>query len=198
MKTSSSLLTSYGSEYHSIIAPLFSIKKEEQKNSNAAFATPKIRLSSVLRSGSFLTATTVSALVYLAFFKYLDFASMTPAMATLSYYFLYSVLIGVSSVLMGLTVYSLRSALFLARRGGGINGVGSSSSSIATSLTSGVISCSCHTSLLLPALSILGLSAIPSIAIITTLVEYQLWILTAFIALDGYLLYRVIDKIQRT
>ena len=60
-----------------------------------------------------------------------------------------------------------------------------------------LISCSCHTAILLPLLTSFGIGAISGIGIITAMVVYQLWILAIFIVLDAYLIYRVLAKIQR-
>lgn len=147
----------------------------------------------VLASRIFVLVTGLTALAYLSFFKYLDFATNSPVMAAFSYFVLFYSLIAASSVLMGLNVYSLHSRL-AGRRTRASATIGSSSAS--ASLFGGVISCSCHTSLLLPLLSSAGLSAISGIGIISALVEYQFWILAAFIALQLYLAYRVLGNIQ--
>jgi len=138
--------------------------------------------------------TILTAVAYLSFFKYLDIATATQVMADASYFVLFYSLISVSSVLMGLNAYSLRSTL---AKGTTKLKATSGSSSAATSLFGGVISCSCHTSLLLPLLASAGLSTISGIGIIAALVVYQFWILLVFIALNMYLAYRVLGKIQR-
>ncbi|MDV3293382.1 MAG: hypothetical protein LYZ70_03845 [Nitrososphaerales archaeon] len=150
--------------------------------------------SGILASRLFPTVAVSTALAYLAFFKYLDLATGSPAMATASYFVLFYLLVGVSSVLMGLNVYSLRSKLLIKRMAR--SNAASGSSSVATSLLGGVISCSCHTSLLLPLLTFLGASAISGIGIITALVEYQSWILVVSIAVNLYLVYRILGRVQ--
>jgi len=149
----------------------------------------------LVRSRLFLLVTVLTALGYLSFFKYLDLVTDAPVMATPSYFVLFYALIAASSFLMGLNVYSLRSRLAKSwmRR----SGVAGGSSSAVTSLFSGVISCSCHTSLLLPTLSFLGLSTISGIGVVTALVEYQLWTLAVFIVVNLYLAFRILDKIRR-
>ncbi|MDV3294099.1 MAG: hypothetical protein LYZ70_07495 [Nitrososphaerales archaeon] len=152
--------------------------------------------SGILVSRSFLIVTVSTTLAYLAFFKYLDLATGSEVMATASYFVLFYLLVGVSSLLMGLNVYSLRSKLLIKRMAR--SNATSGPSSAAMSLLGGVISCSCHTSLLLPLLTFLGASAISGIGIITALVEYQFWILIAFIVLDLILVFRVLRKIKRS
>ena len=151
-------------------------------------------LQGLVRSRLFLLVTALTALGYLSFFKYLDLVTDTPVMAAPTYFVLFYALIGASSFLMGLNVYSLRSRL--AKRWVRKSGVAGGSSSAATSLFSGVISCSCHTSLLLPTLSFLGLSTISGIGVVTALVEYQLWTLAIFIIVNLYLAFRILDKIR--
>jgi len=151
-------------------------------------------LQGLVRSRLFLLITTLTALGYLSFFKYLDLVTDTPVMAASSYFVLFYALIAASSFLMGLNVYSLRARL--AQRWMRKFGVAGGSSSAATSLFSGVISCSCHTSLLLPTLSFLGLSTISGIGVVTALVEYQLWTLAIFIIVNLYLAFRILDKIR--
>jgi hypothetical protein len=150
----------------------------------------------VLASRPFLLATVFTAVAYLSFFKYLDFATGTPVMAAASYFVLFYLLIAVSSVLMGLNVYSLRSKLSAGKRNTAKTNAAAGSSSAAMSLVGGVISCSCHTSLLLPMISFLGLSAISGIGVIGALVEYQLWILVVSIAVDLYLVYRILGRLR--
>src|SRR3989442_49776 len=123
----------------------------------------------IVASKLFILVTVFSSLAYLSFFKYLDVVTGTPAMAAPSYFVLYYSLIAVSSVLIGLNVFSAKSRI-------GSN-VASSSSSAATSVSGGIISCFCHTSLLVPLLSIFS----SGIWIMATLVEYQFWILATFI-----------------
>ncbi len=151
-------------------------------------------LQGLVRSRLFLLVTALTALGYLSFFKYLDLVTDTPVMAAPGYFVLFYALIAASSFLMGLNAYSLRSRL--AKRWMRKSGVAGGSSSAATSLFSGVISCSCHTSLLLPTLSFLGLSTISGIGVVTALVEYQLWTLAIFIIVNLYLAFRVLDKIR--
>jgi len=151
-------------------------------------------LKEIVASRPFLMTTILTAVAYLSFFKYLDIATATQVMADASYFVLFYSLIAVSSVLMGLNAYSLRSTL---AKGTTKLKATSGSSSAATSLFGGVISCSCHTSLLLPLLASAGLSTISGIGIIAALVVYQFWILLVFIALNMYLAYRVLGKIQR-
>jgi hypothetical protein len=151
-------------------------------------------LKGILASRLFLLVTALTAVAYLSFLKYLDFATGTEVMADASYFVLFYSLVAASSVLMGLNLYSLRSRL--AKRGKGSNAAVGSSSAV-TSLFGTVISCTCHTSLLLPLLTSVGLTAISGIGIIATLVEYQFWILAIFIVLNLYLVYRVLGKIQR-
>jgi len=139
----------------------------------------------IVASRLFIPATVLSALAYLSFFKYLDLVTGTPSMAAPSYFVLYYSLIAVSSVLIGLNIFSAKSRI-------GSN-LASSSSSAATSVSGGIVSCFCHTSLLLPLLSIFS----SGIWIMATLVEYQFWILAAFIALNLYLSYNVLRRIHR-
>lgn len=155
-----------------------------------------ITFKEVFGSRLFIIATGLAALAYLSFFKYLDLATGTGVMADPNYYPLFYSLVAVSSVLMGLTVYSLRSRL-ASRRGGTKLNTTFGSSSAATSVMGSLISCSCHTAILLPLLTSLGIGAISGIGIITAMVVYQLWILAVFIVLDAYLIYRVLAKIQR-
>ncbi len=152
-----------------------------------------IALKGVLSSRLFLVVATSTGIAYLAFSRYLDFVANAPVMAGTDYFVLYYLLIAVSSILMGLNVYSLRSTLMKRRLGSNAT---FGSSSAATSLFGGVISCSCHTSLLLPLLSFVGLSSISGIGLISSMVQYQFWILVAFVALNLYLVYRVLGKIQ--
>jgi hypothetical protein len=151
-------------------------------------------LKEIAASWLFLLATVLTASAYVAFFRYLDIATATQVMADASYFVLFYSLIAVSSVLMGLNAYSFRSTL---AKGTTKLKATSGSSSAATSLFGSVISCSCHTSLLLPLLASVGLSTISGIEIIAALVVYKLWILLIFIALNLYLAYRVLGKIQR-
>jgi len=155
-----------------------------------------IAFKEVIASKVFLLATTLAALAYLSFFKYLDIATDTPVMAAPSYFVLFYSLIAISSVLMGLSVYSLHSNFKM--QGKSKSGTAVGSSSAASSLFGSVISCSCHTSLLLPLLTSAGFSAISGIGIIAALVEYQSWILAVFIILDFYLAYRVLTRIRVT
>ncbi len=147
----------------------------------------------ILSSHLFLVVTGLSALAYLSFFKYLDVASGAPTMAAPSYFVFFYSLIAISSALMGLSVYSIRSA---PARNTVKSNVTSGSSSTATSVSGSVISCTCHTSLLLPLFSFVGLSTISGIGIITAFVEFQLWILIASIIINLYLGYRLLVKIQ--
>ncbi|SRR5712692_829985 len=150
--------------------------------------------NSILGSRLFLIVTVSTGLAYLAFFKYLDLATGAPAMTTRTYFVLLYLLSGVSSVLMGLNVLSFRSKLLANQRA--MSKAASGSSSVSMSLSAGVISCFCHTSLLLPSLSVLGLSVISGFSVITALVEYQFWILVVFIAVNVYLVYRTLRRIQ--
>ena len=148
----------------------------------------------ILASRVFIIVTVSTALAYFAFTKYLDFVTATAVMATGSYFVLFYLLVGVSSVLMGLTAYSLQSKLSAGRMAG--SNAASGSSSAGTSLFGAVVSCSCHTSLLLPLLTSLGLSAFAGVGIIASLVVYQLWILGAFVVVDLYLVYRTLSGVQ--
>ncbi len=139
----------------------------------------------IAASRLFMLVTLLSALAYLSFFKYLEVVTGTPPMAAPSYFVLYYTLIAVSSILIGLNIFSAKSRI-------GLN-VASSSSSAATSVSGSIISCFCHTSLILPLLSIFSSGG----WILVTLVEYQFWILASFIALNLYLSYNVLKRIHR-
>ena len=152
-------------------------------------------LREIIHSRLFLLVVAFTASGYALFFYLLDIFTAAPAMATPSYFVLYSVLVLVSSSLIGLNTYSFRLGKSESRNGKANVAFGSSSAS--SSLFGGVISCSCHTSLLLPLLSSVGLSAISGISVISALVEYQLWILAASILLQLYLLLRVFKRVQR-
>lgn len=147
-----------------------------------------------LASRLFVAVTVLSALAYLAFLEYLDVVTGAPVMATPTYFLLFYPLVGVSSILMGLTAHTFH--LGLARRAVGTDAA-AGSSSVASSVVGGVISCSCHTSLLLPLLSSVGLSTIAGIGVISALVVYQSWILAILIITQLYLVYRVLGKIQQ-
>src|SRR5713101_6376651 len=147
----------------------------------------------IIASRVFLLATALTALAYLAFFAYLAVVTATPAMAETSYFILFYSLVAVSSTLMGLTAYSFR--FRLSPRDTRSNAA-LGSSSAATSISSSVISCTCHASLLLPLLSSVGLSTISGIGLLAALVEYQFWILSFFIVFNVYLAYRVLNRIQ--
>jgi hypothetical protein len=147
----------------------------------------------VLRSRLFLFVTLLTGLAYLFFFESIDVITAMPVMAEPSYFVLFYALIVVSSFLMGLNVYSLRSRLEKkVTRSSAAGG----SSSVAASLFGSVISCSCHTSLLLPALTFVGASVTSGIGIISALVVYQVWILAVFILLNLYLAYRILGNIR--
>ena len=148
-----------------------------------------------MHSRLFLLVVALSASGYVLFFYLLDIVTAAPAMATPSYFALDSVLIFVSSSLMGLNVYSIRSGKSEGRAGKASPGIGASS--VSSSLFGGAISCSCHTSLFLPLLSSIGLSTISGIGVISALVEYQVWILAAFITIQLFLAYRVLGRIRR-
>lgn len=152
-------------------------------------------LREIIHSRLFLLVVAFTASGYALFFYILDIITAAPAMAAPSYFVLYSVLILVSSSLMGLNIYSFRLGKSESRNGKANAAFGSSSAS--SSLFGGVISCSCHTSLLLPLLSSVGLSAISGISVISALVEYQLWFLAGLIILQLYLAYRVLGRIRR-
>ena len=171
------------------------IPNDPSRSSDQASALPEgaSPFKEILSSHSFLAATGLSALAYLSFFKYLDIASGAPTMAAPSYFVFFYSLIAISSTLMGLSVYSIRSA---PARTAVKSNVTSGSSSTVTSVSGSVISCTCHTSLLLPLFALLGLSAISSIGIITAFVEFQLWILITSIIINLYLGYRLLVKIQ--
>lgn len=145
----------------------------------------------ILGSRLFLIVTVSTGLAYFAFFKYLDLVIGAAPGATTSYFMLLYLLFGVSSALMGLNVFSFRSKLLANQMG--MSEAASGSSSTSMSLFGGVISCFCHTSLLLPALSSVAISGI---SVITALVEYQFWILAAFITVNLYLVYRTLRRIQ--
>ena|SRR5229473_2196148 len=147
----------------------------------------------VLRSRFFLLVTVLTGVVYLSFFESLDIVTATPVMAAPSYYVLFYALIAVSAFLMGLNIYSLRSRLAKRKMKSNVAG---GSSSAAASVFGAVISCSCHTSLLLPLLTSVGVGAIFGIGIISALVVYQFWILAIFIVLNLYLAYRILGKIR--
>src|SRR5712692_4656718 len=136
--------------------------------------------NSILGSRLFLIVTVSTGLAYLAFFKYLDLATGAPAMTTRTYFVLLYLLSGVSSVLMGLNVLSFRSKLLANQRA--MSKAAWGSSSVSMSLSAGVISCFCHTSLLMPSLSVLGLSVISGFSVITVGVEYQCGLLVVVIA----------------
>src|SRR6266487_4041360 len=139
----------------------------------------------IAASRLFMLVTLLSALAYLSFFKYLEVVTGTPPMAAPSYFVLYYTLIAVSSVLIGLNIFSAKTRI-------GSN-VASSSSSAATSVSGGIVSCFCHTSLILPLLSLFSSGG----WILVTLVEYQFWILATFIALNLYMSYTVLKRIHR-
>jgi len=109
----------------------------------------------------------------------------------LTYFALYYSLVALSAVLMGLNVYSFRPGF---AESGPASGVAVGSMGSATSVVGSVVSSSYHASLLLPALTFLGVGASSGVGIIEALVEYQLWIITSFILLDLYLVYRLLGK----
>lgn len=150
-------------------------------------------LQAIVRSRLFLLVTALAVVGYIAFFKYLDLVTATPVMAAPSYFVLFYALIAVSSFSMGLNVYSVR--FRLARRTVK-SGAAGGSTSAGASLFGGVISCSCHTSLLLPVLTSMGAGVASGIGIITALVVYQVWILAFFIVLNLYLAYLILGKIH--
>ena len=148
-----------------------------------------------LSSRLFAVVATTSALAYLAFFEYLDFLTNAPIMAGTSYFLLFYPLVGISAILMGLTAYSFRRGLV----GRMIdNDAASGSSSVGSSVVGGLISCSCHSSLLLPLLTLGGLGASSGLGVISGLVEYQNWILGVFIAIDLFLIHRTLGRIRST
>lgn len=147
-----------------------------------------------MASRLFVSVAILSALAYLAFLQYLSVLTGTPAMAGSGYFALHYPLVGMSAVLMGLTVYSRRKGL--SNRAKGVDAANGASSA-AASVVGGVISCSCHTSLLLPLLSSVGLSTLAGIGVISSLVAYQLWILALSIVIQLLLIYRALGKIKR-
>ncbi len=142
------------------------------------------------RSRIFLIASASAALVYLLAFQYLDKVSGMPAMAGQSYFALYYSLIGVSSVFMGANIYDISHKLS-ARKASLGSGVGSSSASV----VGGIISCSCHASLLLPVISLIGLGAMAAGSVVFVLVKYQILILGSFIATNLLLFYYRLGKL---
>jgi len=160
-----------------------------------SFGTNQLNRADVLKqafgSKRFLLVTVFTAIAYLLFSEFLDLFTGVPAMASATYFALYYPLIALSAVLMGLNAYSFRRVSAKSGPGSGV-AVGSTGST--TSVVGSLVSCSCHTSLLLPALTFLGVGALSGIGIIEALVEYQLWIITSFILLDLYLVYRLLGK----
>lgn len=118
-------------------------------------------------------------------------------MAGPSYFPFFYALIAISSALMGLNASYLRLRITGMRRWKTGNASVGASSSAATSVVGSLVSCSCHSSLLLPLLTLLGSSGIAGIGVIAAVVEYQVWILAIFILLDLYLAYRVVGLIER-
>lgn len=139
-------------------------------------------------SRRFLLITVLTAIAYLSFSDLLDLYTGAPVMASATYFALYYPLVAISAVLMGLNVYSFRPRFV---RNGVKSGVAIGSTGSATSVFGSVVSCSCHTSLFLPVLTLAGVSVVAGVGIVEAFVEYQFWILTAFIIVDLYLVYRI-------
>ena len=152
---------------------------------------PTVGFKAILGSRLFLIVTVSTGLAYLVYLKYLDLVTGSPMMATASYLVLLYVLIGISSVLVGLNVLSFQSKLLANQIA--LSKAASGTSSASMSLLASTISCFCHTSLLLP---FLGSIAISGISVVTALVEYQSWTLAVFIAINIYLVYRALRTIQ--
>ena len=153
-----------------------------------------IVLKGVLSSRLFLVVAISTGIAYLAFFKYLDFLANASVMAGTDYFVLYYLLIAASSILMGLNVYSLRSKLSERRMKSNAT---FGTSSAATSVFGGMVSCSCHTSLLLPMFSLFGVSTISGISVVTALITYQFWILILFVGVNLFLIYHAAGRIRR-
>ena len=148
-----------------------------------------------LSSRLFLAVAISTAVAYLSFFKYLDIVARAQPMADTSYFLLFYPVAGLSSVLMGLNVYSFRFKLSARQMAGRAN-VASGSAATGMSLFGGVISCFCHATLLMPLLSFAGLSAFSGIGLITPLVESQVWVLSVFVVVDLFLIYYTLGRLQ--